>query len=33
MTEEGYSAPTAQTQYKANIRRRDPPLKLTETLL
>lgn len=32
MTEEGYSAPTAQTQYKANKRRCGRPLTLTETL-
>ncbi|CAM3122528.1 helix-turn-helix domain-containing protein [Staphylococcus argensis] len=32
MMEEGYSAPTAQTQYKANKRRCDRPLKLNETL-
>ena len=32
MTEEGYSAPTAQTQYKANKRRCGRPLTLTKTL-
>ncbi|CAM2988523.1 hypothetical protein STAR110904_00230 [Staphylococcus argensis] len=32
MTEEGYSAPTEQTQYKANKRRCGRPLKLNETL-
>ncbi|MDK7115616.1 hypothetical protein [Staphylococcus pettenkoferi] len=32
MTEEGYSTPIVQTQYKVNKRRCGRPSKLTETL-